>query len=106
MPKFTADNQPEKRGRPKGARDKLTHELRVSLAAVLADEIEELPELLAKVEPEKRVQLVLRLCKFCLPELETVKASVADRWSADPDLRRQSILNEVERDRQIVDLGL
>jgi len=59
-------------GRPKGAPNKLTRELRETLKSIISDELERLPETLEQLTPKERVEVVLKLAAYVLPKVEPV----------------------------------
>jgi hypothetical protein len=65
---FTKGNQ----GRPKGARNRATSQIREALKAILDEELEALPAMLEALPIEKRLDIVLRLLPYVLPKVEAV----------------------------------
>jgi hypothetical protein len=59
-------------GRPKGARNRATAQMRQALKAILDEELEALPQLLAELPTEKRLDVLLRLVPYVLPKVEAV----------------------------------
>jgi hypothetical protein len=64
-------------GRPRGSKNQLRIELRDTIKEIIAAEMKNIPELLSKVAPEKRVKIFIELLEFVLskprsdePELE------------------------------------
>jgi len=57
-------------GRPKGATNVLTREVREALKALISDELEKLPALLESLPAEKKVDVLLKLLPFVLPKVE------------------------------------
>jgi len=55
-------------GRVQGTPNKLTSEMREALKTILNKEIEVLPELLKKMNPEKRAEILTRLLPFIMPK--------------------------------------
>jgi len=55
-------------GRVQGTPNKLTAEMREALKTILNNEIEILPELLKKMNPEKRAEILTRLLPFIMPK--------------------------------------
>jgi hypothetical protein len=55
-------------GRPKGTPNKVTASLREKLKLVLDSEIENLPELLKDLEPDKRLKAFVDLLQYALPK--------------------------------------
>jgi hypothetical protein len=59
-------------GREHGTPNLLTKEMRAILKGIIAKEIELIPETLSKLEPEKRLEIVLKLLPYALPKVEAV----------------------------------
>ena len=55
-------------GRVQGTPNKSTAEMRETLKTILNKEIEILPELLKKMDPEKRAEILTRLLPFIMPK--------------------------------------
>ena len=62
-------------GRPPGTENKITRELRATLKNLIADELESLPDLMDKLEPRDRAELLIKLMKYCLPPVQPIAAS-------------------------------
>lgn len=60
-------------GRDKGTPNQLTKEMRAILNNVIANEIDKLQEYLNTLEPEKRIEIVIKLLPYILPKLEAEK---------------------------------
>lgn len=60
-------------GRDQGTPNKLTKELREALKTIIDSEIEILPQLLEKMKPEKRAEILSRLLPFVLPKNYSIK---------------------------------
>ena len=56
-------------GRKTGTPNKLNFELRSLISQALATEFEQLPALLAELEPAARVDAMIKLSGFCLPKI-------------------------------------
>jgi hypothetical protein len=65
-------------GRPKGAKDKATKEVRERFQMILDDNIGQLQNDLNKLKPNERVKLVLELAQYCLPKLKSTEMKVED----------------------------
>lgn len=72
MPKPGISNNPN--GRPAGTPNKLTAELRKKLKTIIDAELDRMPDLLAGLEPEKRLELTIKLLKFALPMVTPVNS--------------------------------
>ena len=59
-------------GRTKGTLNKLTKEIRQTLKDVMADQIEEIPQLLSELPSEKRLDYLIKLMPYVLPKVESV----------------------------------
>lgn len=59
-------------GRPKGAENRLTREIRETLKAVIEDELERLPTSLQNLPEPERLQVLLKLLPYVLPKVENV----------------------------------
>lgn len=60
-------------GRQKGTPNKFTADIRQTLKNVLADELEQLPGIMAELPPEKRVDVLVKLAQYVLPKVVTVR---------------------------------
>lgn len=70
-------NNPD--GRPKGTPNKITQELREALRHILSNEIEKIPELLDKLLPKQRLEIVLKLAPFVIPREGIIKLEDPDQ---------------------------
>jgi len=70
-------------GRPKGKPNKITKELRNALKTIVAGELEGLIERLEALEPEKRLDVIIKLLPYCLPKVEPVSASHGEPLDLD-----------------------
>jgi hypothetical protein len=52
---------------------KLASNLRTSLKLIVEKELDELPDTLEKLTPEKRLDIVIKLIPFVLPKVATVE---------------------------------
>ena len=61
----------------------LTTDLRKTLKAMFQKELESLPETLSKLEPEKRLNMLIKLMPFVMPKIHTVSPAYGepDKWS-------------------------
>jgi len=59
-------------GRPKGAHNKLSRELREVMKGIISNELERLPETLEQLQPKERIELVIKLAAFVLPKVEPI----------------------------------
>ncbi len=58
-------------GRPAGTPNKITGEMRAALKNILGGEIDNLPVLLSKLEPRDRLEIVIKLMRYCIPPYES-----------------------------------
>jgi len=60
-------------GRPVGVKNKITKQLRNALKTVIADELEQVPALLEGLEPQVRLEILIKLLPYCFPKIENVR---------------------------------
>ncbi len=60
-------------GRTKGTKNKITSELRSSLKDIVYNELENLPNILNKMNDETRLSYVIKLLPFVMPKVENIK---------------------------------
>ena len=70
-------------GRKKGVPNRLTNDLRTALKDILFEEIENIPNLLAEVPPKERMELLIKLMKYCLPIIRPVHSETGEPISFD-----------------------
>ncbi|MCZ2132321.1 MAG: DUF5681 domain-containing protein [Bacteroidetes bacterium] len=70
-------------GRPPGAVNIVTSDLRQIIKAIVRRELLTLPEQLAALPSEKRLELTLKLLPFVLPKVESVSCSYGEPIDAD-----------------------
>ena len=75
-------------GRQKGTPNKLTREIRSVLKDVIHAELEQLPYHLEKLEPNDRLQVLIKLMPFALPKIEPVKATSGEPISWDVEFEQ------------------
>jgi len=71
MPFKINDSRINRDGRPKGSKNKTQKELRETIKEILEIEFEKISELFANLEPEKRINLLIKLIPYVLPKLES-----------------------------------
>ena len=72
-------------GRAKGTPNKMTKELRASLKNILHDEMEQLPSHFEKLEPKERIELLIKILPYTLPQVkpeqyEIGEGGILDSW--------------------------
>jgi hypothetical protein len=74
-------------GRKAGTPNKLTFETRQLLVNALADEFEQLPELLKELKPAERIDAICKLSKFALPAVAPVSTiKIENKEKANEDM--------------------
>jgi len=81
-------------GRTAGTPNKLTFQTRQILVNALGDELENLPDLLSKLEPYQRIDAICKLLKFALPQMGNVLAFAAEKHSLMPEADK---IEDIER---------
>jgi hypothetical protein len=76
-------------GRLQGTPNLITKEMREILIGIIAKEIEIIPETLAKLESEKRLELIIKLLPYVLPKLESL--SIHDE-TPNTELKKQCFI--------------
>lgn len=66
---------PNTAGRPKGTPNKATAEVRNAFQKLVEDNLLQLKKDLADLEPKDRVNLILQLSRFVLPQLKAMEIS-------------------------------
>jgi hypothetical protein len=65
-------------GRKAGVPNKLTFDMRETLKTILENEIKILPQLLEKMNPEKRADILSKLLQYVTPKIQNVELTGAD----------------------------
>lgn len=68
-------------GRQTGTPNKVTKELREQLKNILSAELSELPEMLKNMQPDKRLDIVIKLMPYCMPKIESIEAKYDGKMS-------------------------
>jgi len=74
-------------GRPKGTPNILTRELRQMIIDVLDSEVKSLPVLLKKLEPQHRIQFIIKLVELILPKPAPEPIADAENESTEGPFR-------------------
>ncbi len=69
-------------GRTAGTPNKVTSELRKSLKAIVAAELDALPQTLGELPPRERLELLIKLLPFCMPKVNTISGSYDNDWAS------------------------
>ena len=69
---MTAGKTNNPNGRPAGTPNKLTAEMRTVLKGIIEKELEGLADRIETLEPEKRLELLIKLLPYVLPKIESV----------------------------------
>lgn len=59
-------------GKPKGASNTLTREIRGVLKEMMSGEIQNLPKYLNELEPKEKIEIIIKMLPFILPKVNTV----------------------------------
>ena len=61
------------KGKPKGAENKLTKEIRAKIGLILNNNIDKVQSDLDKLEPKDRLTILLQLVKYVTPQLKAME---------------------------------
>lgn len=64
-------------GRPKGAANKTTSEIRAAFQQLVSNNIDTLQDDIDKLEPEKRIAYIIKFAEFLLPKLQSLDPATA-----------------------------
>jgi len=70
-------------GRAAGTPNKVTSELRETLKAVIAKELDQAATTLETLPARDRLELVIKLMPYCMPKLETIGGSYDSPFLSD-----------------------
>lgn len=84
-------------GKPKGAENKVTKEIRGKIALILNNNIDKVQTDLDKLEPKDRLSILLQLIKYVTPQLKAmeVETTIQDNKRFNPIVIEYN--NETER---------
>jgi hypothetical protein len=82
---------PKTGGRKAGTPNLTTKEIRGLLREALEPEIQRIPEMLAELEPEQRLQMIVKLLPFLVP-----KVAAAQPMAVDNDCSQGGVLSVLE----------
>ena len=86
MAKFQPGTSGNKAGRPKGSTNILTKQLKDKLKILIDTELDALPELLAGLEPDKRLDIIIKLLAYSVPKILPQAASFGEpQLKFDPE---------------------
>ncbi len=72
-------------GRVAGTPNRITIELRKTLKAVVASELELLPGTLEQLPPKERLELLIKLLPFCMPKVNPIGGTYDTGWRSLDD---------------------
>ena len=70
-------------GRPKGAKNKSTEQIRKSFSKILSNNLEQLETDLQSLEPKERIKYLLDIAKFVVPTLKSTEIEQVGENSAN-----------------------
>jgi len=70
-------------GRPKGAKNKSTEQIRKSFSKLLSNNLEQLETDLQSLEPKERIKYLLDIAKFVVPTLKSTEIEQVGENSAN-----------------------
>lgn len=70
-------------GRPKGAKNKSTEQIRKSFSKLLSNNLEQLETDLQSLEPKERIKYLLDIAKFVVPTLRSTEIEQTGETSAN-----------------------
>ena len=79
-------NRKKTGGRAMGTPNKVTRDLRNSLKNIIFTELDNLPELMNKMEAKDRLEFLIKLMPFVLPKVEPVKHDINEPMSFSLDI--------------------
>ena len=80
-------------GRPKGAQNKTSKQVKELLSDILSDEIEAMPERLNQLSDKERLDIVIKLLPYILPKQKELEISNDITKMNLPDYIKRDLLN-------------
>ncbi|MBK8519018.1 MAG: hypothetical protein IPL55_22855 [Saprospiraceae bacterium] len=71
-------------GRPKGAQNKTSKQVKEILSDILSDEIEAMPERLNQLSDKDRLDILIKLLPYLLPKQKEIDMSVKNEVNIPP----------------------
>lgn len=59
-------------GRIKGTPNRLTKDIRQVLKDVISEQLENMPDVLATLEPKERIECIIKLMPYVLPKVDSI----------------------------------
>ena len=91
-------------GRKAGTPNKISNEYRQLLAQALEGEIQSLPETLASLPPQQRVDAIIKLLKYLVGPVESVRSFDIYKALLDLNTHRAGLNREIETEKLICNL--
>ena len=88
-------------GRPAGKPNKITTECRKIIKNAIENDIDKIPELMKKLEPKDRLNVLVKILPYLLPKLEPVQDDYYEEQEGEPDLIKKLTKNQLSRIREI-----
>ena len=83
-------------GRVAGVPNKLTHEIREALTQALDGELGKLQETLSELPAPQRIEAILKLLRYVLPQIEPVSGNEVDTTALSPATKEASLNNDIK----------
>lgn len=62
-------------GRPKGAANKTTSEIRAAFQMLISENIEQLQSDIDKLKPSERINIIMQMANYILPKMQTLNVT-------------------------------
>ena len=85
MARFKKGTRGNPQGRPKGAKNAVTKELRAKLKNLIDSELEALPDLLSEIEPKDRLEMIIKLLAYAMPKVQPICSSANEPFDLGLD---------------------